>query len=99
MIVRFVSIELTGVVQYDFQSPESISGLLLCCVSQHAKKASRIGSRLAADEPEVLRLIGVESRSNGTDTLSSRRIDQVVKDVRTKSPSLRKKRERLGHPK
>jgi len=34
--------------------------------------------RLAAPEPEVLRLIGQESRKHGTDRLSSRQIDQII---------------------
>jgi prevent-host-death family protein len=38
--------------------------------------------RLAAPEPEVLRLIGDESRSKGTSTLSSRQIDRVIKATR-----------------
>src|ERR1700758_5185231 len=38
--------------------------------------------RLAAPEPEVLRLIGDESRSKGTNTLSSREIDRVIKAAR-----------------
>jgi len=38
--------------------------------------------RLAAPEPEVLRVIGEESRRKGTDTLSSRQIDQVIKATR-----------------
>jgi prevent-host-death family protein len=38
--------------------------------------------RLAAPEPEVLRLIGDESRSKGTNKLSSRQIDQVIKAAR-----------------
>jgi prevent-host-death family protein len=38
--------------------------------------------RLAAPEPEVLRVIGEESRHKGTDTLSSRQIDQVIKAAR-----------------
>jgi prevent-host-death family protein len=38
--------------------------------------------RLAAPEPEVLRLIGEESRRKGTDKLTSRRIDQVIKAAR-----------------
>lgn len=35
--------------------------------------------RLAAPEPEVLKLIGEESERKGTNKLSSRRIDQVIK--------------------
>jgi prevent-host-death family protein len=38
--------------------------------------------RLAAPEPEVLRLIGKESLREGTDKLSSRQIDQVIKATR-----------------
>jgi prevent-host-death family protein len=39
--------------------------------------------RLAAPEPEVLRVIGEESRRKGTDKLTSRQIDQVIKAART----------------
>jgi len=45
--------------------------------------------RLAAPEPEVLRLIGEESRLKGTTTLSSRQIDRVVKAARTQKPTRR----------
>jgi prevent-host-death family protein len=38
--------------------------------------------RLAAPEPEVLRVIGEESRRKGTDKLTSRRIDQIIKAAR-----------------
>jgi prevent-host-death family protein len=38
--------------------------------------------RLAAPEPEVLWVIGEESRRKGTDKLSSRQIDQVIKAAR-----------------
>jgi prevent-host-death family protein len=38
--------------------------------------------RLAAPEPEVLRLIGEESQRKRTDRFSSRRIDQVIKAAR-----------------
>jgi len=40
--------------------------------------------RLAAPEPEVLRVLGEESKRKGTDALSSRQIDQVIKDTRAK---------------
>ena len=43
--------------------------------------------RLAAPEPEVLRVIGEESRRKGTDKLSSRQIDQVIKATRKQKPS------------
>lgn len=41
--------------------------------------------RLAAPEPEVLRVIGEESKRKGTDKLTSRQIDQVIKAARAKS--------------
>lgn len=42
--------------------------------------------RLAAPEPAVLRIIGEESRRKGTDKLTSRQIDQVIKAARTQNP-------------
>ncbi len=39
--------------------------------------------RLATPEPEVLRVIGEESRRKGTDKLSARQIDQVIKAARS----------------
>jgi prevent-host-death family protein len=39
-------------------------------------------ARLAAPEPEVLRLIGEESERNGTHALSSREIDLVINSTR-----------------
>jgi prevent-host-death family protein len=38
--------------------------------------------RLAAPEPDVLRIIGEESQRKGTEKLTSRQIDQVVKAAR-----------------
>ena len=40
--------------------------------------------RLAAPEPEVLRAIGEESQRKGTDKLTSRQIDQVIKATRAR---------------
>ncbi len=40
--------------------------------------------KLAAPEPEVLRIIGEESQRKGTSNLTSRQIDQVIKATRTK---------------
>lgn len=40
--------------------------------------------RLAAPEPEVLRIIGEESKAKGTDTLSSRQIDRIIRATRAK---------------
>jgi prevent-host-death family protein len=38
--------------------------------------------RLAAPEPEVLRIIGEESQRKGTDKLTARQIDRVVQTAR-----------------
>jgi prevent-host-death family protein len=38
--------------------------------------------RLAAPEPEVLRIVGERAKRNGTDKLTSRQIDQIIKDTR-----------------
>ena len=38
--------------------------------------------RLAVPEPEVLRIIGKESKQRGTNKLSSRQIDRVIKAAR-----------------
>jgi prevent-host-death family protein len=40
--------------------------------------------RLAAPEPEVLRIIGEESRRKGTDNVTSRQIDRIIKSTRAK---------------
>jgi prevent-host-death family protein len=42
--------------------------------------------RLAAPEPEVLRIIGEESRRKRTDRLTLRQIDQVIKSARAQKP-------------
>ena len=39
--------------------------------------------KLAAPEPEVLRILGEESERNRTSTLTSRQIDQIVKAARS----------------
>jgi len=38
--------------------------------------------KLAAPEPEILRIIGEESVKKGTNTLTSRQIDQIIKATR-----------------
>jgi prevent-host-death family protein len=38
--------------------------------------------RLAAPEPEVLRIIGEDSKRQGTDRLTSRQIDRVIEATR-----------------
>ena len=48
--------------------------------------------RLAAPEPEVLRLIGDESRRKGTNTLSSRQIDRVINATRKATRAQKTKR-------
>ena len=40
--------------------------------------------RLAAPEPEVLKLIGEQSERNGASTLTSRRINQIIKASRSR---------------
>jgi prevent-host-death family protein len=40
--------------------------------------------RLAAPEPEVLRIIGEESEAKGTDKLSSQQIDKIIRDTRAR---------------
>ena len=42
--------------------------------------------RLAAPEPEILKMIGEESERNGTSALSSREIDRVIKASRSRKP-------------
>jgi prevent-host-death family protein len=39
--------------------------------------------KLAAPEPEVLRVIGEESERNGTSKLTSRQIDRIIKAARS----------------
>lgn len=41
--------------------------------------------RLAAPEPEVLRLIGEEARSNRTNAMTAQQIDRVIRAARGKS--------------
>ena len=38
--------------------------------------------RLALPEPEVLRVLGKESKNKGTNRLSTARIDQIIKSAR-----------------
>jgi prevent-host-death family protein len=40
--------------------------------------------KLAAPEPEVLRVIGEESERKGTNTLTARQVEQVIKASRTR---------------
>jgi prevent-host-death family protein len=40
--------------------------------------------RLAAPEPEVLTIIGEESKAKGTDTLNSQQIDNIIRAARHK---------------
>src|ERR1700679_2775732 len=42
--------------------------------------------KLAAPEPEVLRVLGEESKRKGTDKLTSRQIDQEIKAARAEKP-------------
>lgn len=40
--------------------------------------------RLAAPEPEILRIVGEESKAKGTDSLSSQQIDRIIRASRAK---------------
>src|SRR5205814_561352 len=46
--------------------------------------------RLAVPEPEVLRIIGQESKQKGTDKLTSRRIDRIIQKARAETAKSRK---------
>src|SRR2546427_1047560 len=50
--------------------------------------------RLAAPEPEVLRIIGEESKQKGTDKLTSRRIDRIIQKARAEKAKSRKPKAR-----
>jgi hypothetical protein len=39
--------------------------------------------RLAAPEPEILRIIGEQSKAKGTDKLTSRQINKIIQATRT----------------
>jgi prevent-host-death family protein len=41
--------------------------------------------RLAAPEPEVLRVIGEHSKRKGTDKITSRQIDKIIKQTRAQT--------------
>ena len=45
--------------------------------------------RLAAPEPEVLTIIGEESKAKGTDALTSQQIDSVIRATRDKKTKRR----------
>jgi hypothetical protein len=46
------------------------------------KNRRMISSVLSALEPKVLAVIGEESKRNGTDKLTSRQINEIIKTVR-----------------
>lgn len=45
--------------------------------------------RLATPEPEILRLLGEESRAKGKDKLSSQQIDRIIRETRAKQTKRR----------
>jgi prevent-host-death family protein len=47
--------------------------------------------KLAAPEPAVLRIIGEESRRNGTHRMSTRQIEQIIKSARKQRKEKRKR--------
>jgi prevent-host-death family protein len=40
--------------------------------------------KLATPEPEVLKVLGQDAENDGTDKLTPRQIDQIIKDTRAK---------------
>jgi prevent-host-death family protein len=48
--------------------------------------------KLAAPEPEILRILGEESKRNGTDRLTSRQIDAEIREARREMRREREKR-------
>jgi len=42
--------------------------------------------RLAAPEPEILKIVGQESETNGVSALTSRQMDRIIKSSRSKKP-------------
>jgi prevent-host-death family protein len=47
--------------------------------------------KLAAPEPEVLRIVGEEAKRNGTSRLTSRQIDQIIRATRAARRIAKKK--------
>ena|SRR5689334_21808836 len=47
--------------------------------------------RLAAPEPEVLRIIGEESKAKGTDKVTSQEIDQIIRETRAAKRKTKRK--------
>lgn len=45
--------------------------------------------RLAAPEPDVLRIVGEESKAKGTDNLSSQQIERIIRASRAKKTKRR----------
>jgi prevent-host-death family protein len=45
--------------------------------------------RLAAPEPEILRIIGEQSKAKGTDRLTARQIDRIIAATRAKKTKRR----------
>jgi len=45
--------------------------------------------KLAAPEPDILRILGEESRQKGTDKLTSRQIDRIVRAARAQKKTRR----------
>src|SRR5271165_5342264 len=90
------TIEKTGSIVVSALSARANFGKLLNRVSDERRslviekrgtpKAILISIRdyvkLAAPEPEVLRIIGEESKRNGTNKMTSRQIDQAIKEYR-----------------
>jgi len=51
-------------------------------VTQRELRSIRAYVKLAAPEPDILRQVGEESRRNGTDKLTSRQIDRIIRETK-----------------
>jgi hypothetical protein len=53
-------------------------------VKRKTKPFNNIKEDVYLSSPEVLRVLGEESRRNGTNALTSRQIDRIIKAARTR---------------
>jgi hypothetical protein len=80
-------IKRSGKRRSSISKPRAMLGALAFVVDHPMRrKLPKTRSRLAIPVPEVLRLIGNESRRKGTDKLTLSQIDGVIKAVRARKP-------------
>ena len=63
-------------------------------VSKTGKNESRVISTLQAPEPEVLKAIEEEAQRAGTDAMTSREIDRIIRAARGRRGKVRKRKSR-----